>query len=187
MQTAQMANPAMGNMSAAIDDGEWVNAMDEEAKKGGSFFKMLPTDQKVITALSNPKKGLSSYDLKNMQQNPQAPAKQPRTSFTMKVLVDGEEGEKTWEFSHRGIMQQFVAEAKKYSLKSIVNCKFIVKTTGTTSQNKSWFIMLIAAPGITIQMPQVQTPQAQWPTNGQVQQMDRGQQWLEEQKRGVAQ
>lgn len=171
-------------------DGNWISLMDEEAKKKSNYFHMEPTDQKIITVMSNPVKGVSSYDQKQQQnQNQQGPAKAPRTVFTMSVMVDGETDPIPWEFSNRSVMSQFVAAAKQYNLKSLIGCRFMVKTVGQTIQKKEWFILLLSAPGLNLNIaPPVASqpvnqaaPQAKPPVDPQ------GIDWINSQKQGMQQ
>jgi hypothetical protein len=167
-------------------NGEFKNLMDimeEESKKSGKFFKMLPTDSKNITILSEPEKGTSTFDNNNNQQHGQGQGqapKAPRTVFRFKVKEDGNPEELLWEVGNRTVMQQIVAITKQYNLQSFINVKLLVKTSGTDNKSRAWFIMLLSAPGVAGGVP---TPPA--PVNQSA--PDQGQQWLNDQMKGVKQ
>jgi len=153
-------------------NGEWVSMMDEESKKGGAFFKMLPTDQKIVTILSDPVKAASNFQEKD---------KPPKSEFRVRLIVEGQEGELIWGIGNRSVMTQLVAIAKQFRLTSLVGARLLVKTTGTDLKNRAWFIMLMSAPGVQVQVfPQAAAaPMVQGAP-------DSGQAWLDQQRAGVS-
>jgi hypothetical protein len=167
------ANPQQQN-------GEWVSMMDEESKKGGAFFKMLPTDEKIVTILSDPVKAQSNFQEKD---------KPPKTEFRVKLIVDGQPGELIWGIGNRSVMSQLVGIARNYRLSTLVGAKLMIKTSGTDLKNRAWFIMLMSAPGMQAPVfPQAASAPAPAPAAAPYpQQLDPGAQWLEQQRNGMVQ
>lgn len=156
-------------------NGEWVSMMDEESKKGGAYFKMLPTDQKIVNILSDPVKAQSNFQEKD---------KPPKSEFRVRLIVEGQQGELVWGIGNRSVMTQLVAIAKQFRLTTLVGARLLVKTTGTDLKNRAWFVMLMSAPGVQVQgfpqaAPAPAPAQAPAPAT---QQMDQGQQWIEQQR-----
>ena len=152
-----MANEGNNGNGSGNGFMSMMDAMEEESKKGGDFFKMLATDQKTVTVLSDPEKTLSNFDQKQAEADKAAgkETKPPRTVFRLKVkdMASGEE--KTWEVGNRSIMSQLVAIVKQFNLKTLAGAQLLLKTSGTDNKNRAWFIMLLGAPGLNLQgMPQ---------------------------------
>jgi len=167
------------NATAAANaqpNGEWVSMMDEESKKGGAYFKMLPTDQKIVTILSDPVKAQSNFQEKD---------KPPKSEFRVRLIVEGQQGELVWGIGNRSVMTQLVAIAKQFRLNTLVGARLLVKTTGTDLKNRAWFVMLMSAPGVQAPVfPQATAAQAPAPA-AVPQQMDQGQQWIDSQRVGM--
>ena len=166
------------NATAAANaqpNGEWVSMMDEESKKGGAYFKMLPTDQKIVNILSDPVKAQSNFQEKD---------KPPKSEFRVRLIVEGQQGELVWGIGNRSVMTQLVAIAKQFRLNTLVGARLLVKTTGTDLKNRAWFVMLMSAPGVQAPVfPQGTAAPAPAPMPAAApQQMDQGQQWIEQQR-----
>jgi len=176
-----MANETGNNANASGNDFvSMVSAMEEESKKGGDFFKMLPTDQKTITVLSDPEKTVSNFDQKQAEADKLAgkEPKPPRTVFRINVQDMATGGKQVWEFGNRTIMSQLVAIIRQYGLKTLVGAQLMLKTSGTDNKNRAWFIMLMSAPGMTAQAYQP-APPAQPAAD------PAGVAWVESQKAGM--
>ena len=115
--------------------------MEAELQKGGAFLKMLPTDQKVVTIKSDPVQCKSNFV---------EYGKEPKNEFQIKVQIEGDQKEVTWSIGNRNVMSQLVALTKHHNLSSLVGAKLLLKTSGTDVKNRSWFILLLAAPGVQV-------------------------------------
>jgi hypothetical protein len=102
---------------------------------------MLPNDQKVIVVKSDPIQCKSNF----VEQG-----KEPKTEFRIKVQVEGDPKEVTWSIGNRNVMSQLVALTQRHKLSSLVGAKLLLRTTGIDLKNRSWFIVLLAAPGVQV-------------------------------------